>query len=415
MRNLIFLGAMIASTQVCAAEPWSFATEVRRIVSGQKSDVVAQSEFDATRERARTKQWGFLPSVNATASRGMYRDSFVDPEATRSSAVGLDVNVNVFRFGADAADRRRANESVTAASLRREGKLLTAESKAAKVLSDAIAARLSLAAYQRRIVTAQQAVVAAEARYKKGILSEQELSKLNLESASLMLSLKSVERTAEQAVALVEALGGSIPKDVQWPIGRKIEAVRNWVKSLQASGLEVKTLEAEARAADAAVAGARGAMLPSVDLGGTWKKNMLDGVSSAQDTQQVVATLSVPLFSKFSDSGEYRARVHESAAAQASLDGARAVAPQEFKYTVNGLLALMDEAAERDRQIVTADRLYRDNLQRFERGLISVNDLSLDEHRVREAELAAVDTWQKVHQEIFHVAELAGTSAVGVL
>jgi hypothetical protein len=56
-----------------------------------------------------------------------------------------------------------------------------------------------------------------------------------------------------------------------------------------------------------------------------------------------------------------------------------------------------------------------DNLQRFERGLISVNDLSLDEYRLREAELTAVKTWQSLHDEVFQVARIAGTSALGIV
>ena len=72
-----------------------------------------------------------------------------------------------------------------------------AETKAATELTEAIGATKELAVYHQRMGTAQQAVAAADAHFKKGILSEQELSKLKLEPSSLTLSLNAAECRAE--------------------------------------------------------------------------------------------------------------------------------------------------------------------------------------------------------------------------
>ena len=242
------------------------------------------------------------------------------------------------------------------------------------------------------------------------------VTRIRLESSSLTLSLNSAERRAEQTLASVAAWGGAVAKDVSWPVNSHgSDKIKAWVRGLTPDTLSVKALESEALVADAGTSVARSAVLPSVDLGGAWKKTLAEGASGPLDHHEVVATLSVPLFNKFSDSGEYRARVQEATAANASLEAARAISHREFKFAAIELIASIDEAKVRDEQITTADRLYRDNLQRFERGLITVNELSLDEHRVRDAELAAISTWQRVHQELFRVAELAGQSVLSVL
>lgn len=412
---LVAVAAVSLSMPSSAADQWSFFEQVDRVVDGQKSNQIAQSELDAAKERSRTKKYNFLPSVSASASQSLYSKTSDVPDDVTTKSLGADVSVNIFRFGADRAARAGATESLQAAEIKRDARRLAADSRAATMIADALAARMALTVYEHRIVTALQSINAADARYRKGLLSEQELAKLKLDFTSLQLAKKSAEREAAQTTQLIESFGGDVPANATWPMANGSELatkIKKWASSLTANHLSIKALAAESRAADAAVTEARSAMLPSIDLGGSWRKIYADSDMPVRDHKEIVASVSVPIFSKFSDSGEYRARVLEASALKTSLATEETTSTQTFKFAVQSLTDTIDEALERERQIATAERLYSDNLQRFQRGLITVNDLSIDEHRVQEAELTAIQTWQKAHTEWFHVAELAGVPAI---
>lgn len=416
--TLKFLVALIVagfSDSSAGAEQWSFFKQVDSLVQEQKSNQIAQSQLDAMKERFRAKTLNFLPSVSASASQNLYSKTNGNLDDVASKFVAAEVSVNIFRFGADSAARDGAIEALQAAQLKYDTKRLAADSKAATMVADAVAARMGLAVYKRRIVTAEQSMTAAEARYRKGLLSEQELAKLKLDFTSLLLSEKTAEREAAQTTQLVESFGGSIPSYATWPMANAPQLtakIKNWTKSLSANHLAIKALSAEARAADAAITEARAAMLPSIDLAGSWGRAYTDNDMPSRDHKEIIASISLPIFSKFSDSGEYRARVLEASALKANLTTEETLATQKFKFAVQNLTDIIDEALERQHQIATAERLYRDNLQRFQRGLITVNDLSIDEHRVQETELTAISKWKQAHTEWFHVAELAGLPAI---
>jgi outer membrane protein TolC len=385
------------------------------ISKGQKSADIANSEFDATRHRALTQQWAFLPSVSASASRTRASGSYYGNQTSTSREFGVDVTMNVFRFGADVAGREAAREAVRGAGMAAKLAELTGELTAARALCDAIGARLESKVYLKRMTVARQLVAAAEARFKRGILSEQEFAKLTLESASLEMAHRAAERKSERTTAIVRSYGGDIDANVVWPLAVDAAAFQramDWINKARPADTRIKVLEADANAARSSVTAARSAMLPSLDLAYGWSKvGPADG-DELTDKNHVVMTLTVPVFSRFSEYGEYKARVDQSNAASARFEAERAVSDAQFAAAVREALAGLEDAKSRQEHIAVADRLYHDNLRRFERGLISVNELSIDEHRVREAELSAIDAWALAHVALFRLGELSGDSVL---
>lgn len=399
----------------CFANDWSFKDQVRSIVHNQKTKEISRLSLAAARERSTSKDWSFLPSVSASAARhAVTRYSDTDSTTTYND-MGVDVSMNIFRFGGDFAIRNGSTETIKAAELSNKMKELSAETSAAQVLCDAISAHLEINVYEHRMTASRQSLAAAAARYRKGILSEQELAKLKLESDRLEMSFRSAKRKAAQTRDLAMKYGGDLPANVDWPLTQHPELYTRasaWINSVYSAELRLKALEASAAAASYAIGEARSALLPSLDLGIGWSRSGLPDFKNQADRREVVAKLTIPIFSGFRDYGEYQGRVHEFAVAQANLEVERALAPKQFEFSVNEIRGALEDATERQRQIAIAEQLYQDNLKRFERGLVSVNELSIDEHRVRETELAAIEAWSTVHIGLFKLAELKGTSLI---
>jgi len=403
------------STAAFAAENWSFSEQVGVVSRGMKSSELATYELETAKARALGKQWSFLPTVNVAASRSKTVTFGEGGGTVEAKSAGVDVSMNVYRFGADSAAYQAGYESVRAAKFNAQSKSLSSETIAAQALCEAMSAQMEMKIYRRRMSAARQAEQAADARYKKGILSEQELAKLKLEASGLEMALRSAARKHEKVFALLEGWGAKISDDAVWPLSVNPDyflKAKSWVSAAKSGDLKVKVLEAEATAAKSAVTAARAAMLPSLDLSSNWSKSGTVEAEQLTARSQMMLTLSVPIFSKFSDYGSYKAAVHQASASDAALTSERLVSGAKFQALVRDALAGLDDAKELQGQITVAESLYADNLKRFERGLISVNELSIDEHRVREAEIAAVAAWSNAHMALFKVAEESGDSVL---
>lgn len=415
--NILFL-MFLAHSAPSHAGDWYYAGQIATIVAKQGDVAAADKTASAARQRDNASRWTYLPSASLEAKRGLTKNRIPDVDSYRETDTLAAVNLNVFRFGADRAAKDRSHFAFEAAIEKNQLARLEAEAQAAQMIHAAIADSMEADVYKRRLSTQSQVISASEARYRKGILSEQELTKLKLEASSLSLAMNGAERKAQRSTSLITAFGAVLPAPLAWPIGSSSTSavskvtIRDWAAKLSQEPLEVQALESSAKAAEAAVRQARGAMLPSLDASAAWNRQFIDGSGAQRDQTQYFLTLTVPLFSRFSDWGEYRALAEEAGAASATLDAERIKSAHAFTHEKILLQALSDEAAERDKNIAAADQLFNDNLRRFERGLISVNDLSLDEFRLREAELGAIRTWQSFHDEVFQLARISGTSAL---
>jgi outer membrane protein TolC len=406
---------LLVCTSAAFAETWSFKDQVNRISSGRRGKEIAQSEFDLARAKSMAGQWSALPSVSASTSRRMTVDHAHSSRASLQNEMSLDLSMNLFRFGSDYASYHSASEGVRAAEINRSINLLTADTAAAKILCDAISAQMEYDVYERRITAARQSIVAAEARYNKGLLSEQELSKLKLDAAQVELALLAAKRKAEMTRDIAQALGANVPKQVVWPLVAEqglYDRAKTWVASLKSAELKIKALEAQVSAASSAITAARGSLLPSIDVSAVWTRSGDPDFQKSTSRQDYLAKLSVPIVSGLKDYGHYRAQIREAAILSASLDVERLTSKRQFEFEVEEVKAGLDEARERQAQIGIAEQLFQDNLKRFERGLISVNELSIDEQRVRDSELKAIESWARVHVDLFKLAEQKGVSLV---
>ena len=409
---------LVGASLPLPAADWSYSDQIDIIVGKQGDVDAAEKTTRAARERDKATRWNYLPTASIDAKRYLIQPKVPASDSYRQTDTTAALNLNVFRFGADQAAKDRSSYGYEASLGKGQVARLDGEAKAAQLIHEAIAASMEADVYKRRLSTQGQLIASSEARFRKGILSEQELTKLKLEASNLSLAMNAAERKAQRVASLLSDYGASVPMPLAWPIGSKpqtavsIAALREWTSKLAQDPLDVKTLESSVRAAEASVREARGAMMPTIDATAAWTRSLIDGSPAVADQKMYYLTLSVPLFSKFSDWGEYRARAEEASAASATLESTRIKAAHDFTHEKILIQALSDEASERDKNIEAADRLFHDNLLRFERGLISVNELSIDEFRLREAELTDIRTWQSLHDELFQLARISGTSAL---
>ena len=156
-------------------------------------------------------------------------------------------------------------------------------------------------------------------------------------------------------------------------------------------------------------------MLPSLDVNfsyGYYRSDSNAGFfqsNPAGGSWSGTATISIPLFDRLVNYGSYQADLHSHNIAELNLEKVRRDANAEYRAAREGLLIAFQTAKRRDETLDVSRRVYQDNLQRFKKGLVDANDLSVDQERSYNAELFAIRGWSALHSSFSRLCHAMGT------
>jgi outer membrane protein TolC len=327
------------------------------------------------------------------------------------------MRASLFRFGADVAQEDSAEFGI----LKQEAKLkslqLKAEADAAASLIAAVAATMDLAIIRKLHATSEELLRVAKKQYQKGSLASQDVLKIEVDLGSSQTRLLEAQATVEKTEGMIAPYLGGDSVEKQWPLRDLVlSGASPLVRPQDLNSLEVpseqsspaiKAAALEVKEQEALVVAARARQRPSVDLT-AGISSQLSNSSLSPPQAQAGISLSVPIFDRFEGASSTQAAIHLKQAAAANLEAQSRENVRAFNAARIALKAALLTIQTHERLLVAASSLYRDNLARFERGLVSVNELTLDQNRLLSAELAVSQSWRAVHEHLFDLCHAMG-------
>jgi HAE1 family hydrophobic/amphiphilic exporter-1 len=393
------------------AKKVDFDAAIEQVLARSTGVETARAQLESAQAAGLPTRLVFLPTVEAALNQ-THAGPSNSGEPARSRSWQLISNLNLFRFGADVQSMRAATRFEDARATHLEGEILRAEQAAIVALSEELRDRLEVAIYEKRVSMERESLDIAKARFKKGLLANQELIKVELDLENAQARLVNARIQESRSRARLQALLGQAGEGVEWGWRERLEKMARASKfPWDQASPEVRpdlrsarlTLEQQELLASAAwrkalpslnLTGAYG----SADAGtGTWRAGWSLGVS-----------VSWSLFDRLEGISSARqmgaARViSEQAFIQASRDAAVDIEDARASFKI-----ALDSAFSRERLLGRARALYGDNQRRFQMGRISANELTVELDRLLDVELFAIQGWASAHQELGRVCHAIG-------
>jgi outer membrane protein TolC len=327
---------------------------------------------------------------------------------------GLKGDLNLFHFGGDFAAMRGANAEEDAQSLAVTDTMLKAEGSGAQAIDAVIQANKDVEIL-RRIKEMREGILSiARERFRRGLLAEQEVQKVSVDLDNDAAQLRDAEAEVIRTRADLVALLGHDRIQLEWP----------WLDRLRAGTPDILRVPDTAlskrpdwRSAEAKVKGTRerqtqnlAQVLPSLDFNfsyGLYHTETLGQTVSGPELSAAVV-LSVPLFDRLSNYGNYAAQIQAVSLAELDLEKVRRTARAQWEQAKGALEISLQTARDRDRTLEISRQLYQDNLMRFQKGLVTANDVSIDQARLFQSERLDLQGWNAAHGNFVRLCNALG-------
>lgn len=400
------------SVHAVAVETVGFAEALDQIVKRSPSVQKQQALLESVRSGSLSSRLFFLPSLSLQAQ---HLSSEVPGIVTSKQSVGGTATLNLFRFGSDAAGMDAATADIRSQEWTVEDTTIAAESEAVGTLVANIQASLELSTLRQIVETRKTAWEIANKRYQRGLLAAEEADAISIDLANAQSQLKDAEIAVLNARADLERLiGEGRVVATDWPWKTSFDSVVAKLSQYDAKALENRP---DWRAAQQKVVGASkrvsqswGTLFPSLDaqVSYGYARSDISGATTTGPEWTGTITVSVPLFDRLANYGDYRSRFHQKTAADMDLEKIQRLAKKEWESARSTLDISWQTAQEREKMLTLARKLYQANLKRFNRGLISANELRIDQDRLYQSELHTVRGWASLHTNFARLCHSLG-------
>jgi outer membrane protein TolC len=237
----------------------------------------------------------------------------------------------------------------------------------------------------------------AKERFARGLLASQEVDKVSIELENARARLIDAETSETEARAKLKALLGDDHIAISWPWKETLTSGPHLDE--QEFSLEKRPdWRAEQASVDAERFRKRQALtrfLPSLNLGLSYGNSDL----SQPDRRDwaAVMTLTLPLFDRLDGITGFRIQSLTYEQAELKAETIKRQAPAEIVALRQSLKAARESAIVREKTAKLSEKLFDENFQRFSLGRTSVNELAIDQSRLYESELLAVEGWASAH------------------
>lgn len=336
----------------------------------------------------------FLPTLNAQAT-----DYQLELPNFHHAQKGLLLgSLNLFRSGADLAERRASQ-----AAYRRERFLLSETILKSETENVALLVRYIQMAQQLRVAATllklNEGMAETEnARYQRGLIPLQEAQKAAIERSNSLARFQDARARLEEVRAELSAqLGHSEIQDAwPWKPFLILPKAERWIKkefNLKSTPIWQASIEA-VESQDQLTRATFRDHLPALDLNVGY--GYQDYLSSREPGWETSLILTIPLID-FRKLSAYRVQRQQKALAMIEQERVkRDLTSQWDEYREKTYLALKS-AAEREENVRLAQSLYQDNQRRLRAGRSNLNDVVVDQNRLADAEVLAINGWAEAH------------------
>ncbi len=417
MRRVAVLTLLTLASSAWAVDgpALSFNEALGLIVKRSTPVGIQTANLESTRARNIPIRLAFAPSLAAV---GVQQDSKYDLYSTARARSGMiNGSLNLFRFGADVANWQAATADENAQVSLLDATTLRSEDAAVQVLVAEIQQQLTVGILTRIATTQSEVAEIGHERYKRGYLALQESGKLDVDLANAEARQHDAEIQHAAATAnLVSALGhanivANWPWKQRFANGETVTllAAKPTLEKLPSWRAAHEQLQAEE---DRTTRNLR-QILPTLDGSAGYGYTNFQNPGGPYATGWTATfTLTVPFFDRLTNYSTYKAQVYTRQIAELNLEQAERDARSEWTAAHSAFELAFRSALSRDKTLGISRKLYEDNLRRFQSGRISANDLVVDQTRLYDSELLAVQGWAAAHLAYARLRHSLGLSVL---
>jgi len=357
---------------------------------------------------------GFRPSIGVSGSYGYTKNDIGNVPLAIPNGHPRDVTVTIDQplfTGSTIPQTRQAKSAVSAG----RAQLISVEQSvllaAAKSYFDVVGDETALKYRQENVALLDDQRRMTEERVAIG-----DVTRTDLQLVEARLS------AANADVAFAQARLAASRAEFLREVGRPAETLEETPKLPQMPGAaeqalsraiennpDLATVREQARTADAAVAVAEGALLPSLSLQGQYRKSR-DEIATGIDSSaiSVIAQIRVPLYQRGEEyAGIRKAKEIRSRATLAITDIDRQVR-RAVESAWRAQLAAREAVAFREQQVLAAEAAYEGYAQAFRTGETTTFDLLNSAQEILSARVALADTRRQYYISSFELILATG-------
>jgi outer membrane protein TolC len=397
--------------QKIVGKPLNFEEALKIIVDRSTSVTTQQGILSQTEARNYSSHLRLLPTATGTVSNA---------NTLGTGSLGVDnsytaqgtVNLNVFHFGSDVAAMKAANAEEDQNKLLVTNAVITTEAAGVNALVTTVQATQEVRILNQIVDMQTSSYQIALERYRRGLLPSQEADKVAIDLDNARAALRDAEIAARSAEANLAALLGHSNIALDWPWKKRVQdAFDLLIKSNEAQLTDRPDWIAAKRRIDGVEERIKerwGMMLPSLDA--QFSYGYLNDVTAGNRGPNWAGsiTLTIPLFDRLASYGEYQSHIAHRVISEAAFEQVKRQAKNDFQAAKSAFQISLESAKDRDKTLTTSRRLYQDNLLRFRSGLVSANDLIVDQRRLFATELNAIKGWGAVHVNFSNLCHALG-------
>jgi outer membrane protein TolC len=389
-----------------SASELSFADAYQRIL--ERSTTLSNQEWnvESARMRRLASQGAFLPSLTLQASQ-VQSDPAYSPNGTQYLATA---QINLFRFGHDLENLRAAGADFRKEMSQYRVSRQNVELVASKALFAFITNQQEVLVYERMLSSEIQLSKIAQERFRRGLLSRQEVATVQVERDNTEAHLDDSRLIVADNLSDLQTLLGLEPIHAEWPwkdvlnqnaaLGQtqlNLELRPDWLAVSEDISAQHHRSQALSRS-----------LLPSLDLSLNYGRSDVNFGDNHSFTTAL--TLSIPLLSGLADYSKYRIQLAAEQQALLNMENMKRAAPAKIGALQFKFNTALKSALGREKTLTVSRQLLEDNMQRFRLGRVSVNDIALDQRRLFQSELLAIAGWNSAHSVYVDLCHELGQS-----
>lgn len=405
--------AGLLAVNASAETELSFDEALRLATTQNLSVRRADETLVGARAQETQGSYAHFPTLSGTLKRSRSGAADADRAASRgASSVGVESTLSLYKFGADTAIAEASAARAAEAAFNRVDAAGTAEAEAAEALLDVIARRKERDLAAALLKARRENLAMAEKLYERGLRPAQDVDKVRIDAANEDVSLRESEEGLSVAlVRLKELAGRSLDVKPAWPwieYFRQLGAPKPVKAPALGERADRKALAERVRALDADARATRASGIAALDaqVDLFWTRDDESAKASRQWSGALV--LSVPLFDRLVSSTNYRVQERQKALAEIDLIGKDRTLEADWAAANASFTSALAGAETREQTLALARKLFDKSLKSFQAGVLSANELSLDQDRLIAAELNTLKGWSTAHRSFVKLCRAQG-------
>ncbi len=372
------------------------------------------SEVQWQRKQVEKEKWNHFATTGnywPTLSGQLSDQQTQDDHYLRTQSAQLNLKYNLFRSGGDRAAQDSSYSQWQRESEQLKQVELDQEQIDVILLVKYLELNFRIKVARNNKDMSEELARIESVRYQKGLIPLQEAQRSQVEKSNASAHLSDLEIEWMEVQSQLQSEWGREPQSIQmkWPwqdslLSIKTLNMENKILSLQEIP-SFRSYEWETNNQDNQLKEKFRAFFPKLDL--SLNYGYYSGAALPETVSSVTLNLTVPLFD-LQQHGDYRAQREAQVAAEIKSKQLIRDLNSDWQKTKLKFQKSWESAQERETSKRLAQTLYQDHLLRLQAGRSSMNDISIDQNRLAEAEYLSIKGWADVHIIYSHFCHLMG-------